>query len=509
VAASVRELGGLVTAGRHGERLRLEAGAELEAEVSPRTQARFRARLLDAVRPASKKATNGCGLWPITKQFDGGVEVVRRVDGSGCRYAGTGTCGAVHACPDCGIQERAERRDVCLALLDCVRQTMPGAAVALLTLKLRHQKGDDGRTLCTGLQRAASRMRGGAAWKREHARGMLYLANFDLTHGYANGWHPHQHVLIIHPEGVPDGWSPAQISETLGWPSWVTAVLGDAHTPSTEHGVHIEWTTDADGDHAERLAKYVGKLNLAHEITDAAGAKRARMRGHRTPWEIAEDIARLDEVLTAVEREPATPERDRRLEKMERNRWQHLETWREMVRITKGIHLHDGRRALKLGRAWLELQTKAARLRLEHAAAAAGHEPPPEVVEEERVAVIPEFDWRAIRQHRQTRIKVLEAAALQGLRGVLTVVGAMPPMELRGRVQRQHVPVVCARGRPVLNEHGDPTYTLRIWTEPPELWLPEVACVNIREATAKDWNPPELEDEIDRQSWSAADYVDT
>lgn len=513
VDRAMRELGQLVEAGRHAEKLRGQAGEDLAGVVGTgRSQARFRARLLDAVRPASSKQTRGCGLWPITKQFDGGVEILRRTDGSGCRYAGIATCGAVHACPDCGIQERAERRDVILALLEAVKHSWPGAAVGMGTFKIAHTKHDDGRELCQGIQRAAARMRSGSVhWKRAHADGLLYVANFDITHGYAYGWHPHQHVLLVHPDGVPPGWgTSAELADTLQWSTWVASVLGEARAPSREHGVHVEWTTDADGDHAERLAKYIGKLNLAHEITDAAAAKKARMKGHRTPWQIAEDVARLDEVIRAVEREPASPARDRRLEGFERRRSAHLGTWRELTRITKSIHLHSGRRALKLGRDWLAFMAAADRAKVEYSAAANGREAPPLEAPEERVAVIPAYDWRAIRQHGNTRVKVLEAAAIDGLQGVLTVVGAMPAMELRGAIQKQHVPVLDAKGRPVRNEWGDPTYTLRVWTEEPELWFPEVALTRIREATAKDWTPAPAEtDDLDRRSWSAADYIDT
>jgi hypothetical protein len=88
-----------------------------------------------------------------------------------------------------------------------------GGEVLLLTLTNKHDRRDDLGALLDGQARALKRfMRGTKAAKAWFDRlgSIGTIRAMEVTHGDANGWHPHYHVLAPNFGRTAAGWQ--------GWP---------------------------------------------------------------------------------------------------------------------------------------------------------------------------------------------------------------------------------------------------------------------------------------------------
>lgn len=200
----------------------------------------------------------------------------------GCGTAGLGglvTCGSVWACPVCSAKIVAKRA---LELDKLITWNVDrGGAVGLLTLTMRHHKGQRLRDLRRGLTGAWRHITQSRGWKQAKAELGLdgYVRAIECTHSGENGWHLHIHALLIF-----DGPISQELAELLAlevWERWAAGLAKQGLTALQDHAVDIRI-----GDHAlERLGKYINKLAF-----EAVGGRWKKGRnGGRTPFEILGD----------------------------------------------------------------------------------------------------------------------------------------------------------------------------------------------------------------------------
>jgi hypothetical protein len=202
------------------------------------------------------------------------LEILRGDDGR-AHWAGLLTCGSVWACPSCSAAIRTERaREV----QDVVAAHGPEKTY-LLSLTLRHAKRDDVRALRAAVATAWRRFQSGAPWKRFRERvGFVgSVRALEVTHGPANGWHPHLHVLLLVDD--VDALEAEREWLQLRWRAAVIRELGARHAPDLSHGCDLRRCY---------ASSYVAKLGL--ELT--SDATKAARGDNRNPWQIANDFAR-------------------------------------------------------------------------------------------------------------------------------------------------------------------------------------------------------------------------
>ena len=201
-------------------------------------------------------------------------------EGYGCAgFGGLVTCGSVWACPVCSAKIATKRA----AELDkLIRWNVDrGGSVGLLTLTMRHHKGQRLRELRRGLTGAWRHITESRGWKQAKTDLGLdgYVRAIECTHSVDNGWHLHIHVLLIF-----DGPLSQEMAELLAlevWERWAAGLARQGLTALQEHAVDVRI-----GDHAlERLGKYINKLAF-----EAVGGRWKKGRkGGRTPFEILGD----------------------------------------------------------------------------------------------------------------------------------------------------------------------------------------------------------------------------
>jgi hypothetical protein len=251
--------------------------AQLELLATPQLELpwqrgrRDRSKLRDALRAlAVSPRVARCGRTQIAPTVDICDHVV---DGRRVAFArGLLTCGSVWSCAVCSAKIRAGRA----AEVQRVVAWHGQARTFLWSLTVRHARGHSLARVRRGVALAMRYMQRGAPWRRFKARVGLVgtVRALEVTHGDANGWHPHLHVLLLVEQ-------PAQLSmerEWLAarWASCVVAALGEAHAPNA-HGSDLRACSDAT---------YLAKLGL--ELNDAGATKVGK---GKSPWQLAHDVA--------------------------------------------------------------------------------------------------------------------------------------------------------------------------------------------------------------------------
>lgn len=162
--------------------------------------ARSEARVL--FNTLNMKGAACCGMKTPT-----GIATLKRgygAEGNGSTLSGVSSCGSPWLCPVCGPKIAANRaRDLAPQFNKLMGQ---GWTVWLITLTLRHEKGEALADLFDVLAKGWNRFRSGKAFVslRDRAGGFEYVRGYDLTHG-KNGWHPHLHLVVALGPGAGDG----------------------------------------------------------------------------------------------------------------------------------------------------------------------------------------------------------------------------------------------------------------------------------------------------------------
>jgi len=214
----------------------------------------------------------------------GSVEVWKSTAYKRAHYAGLQTCASVWACPVCSAKISERRRAELLALIEAHKAA--GGVVLLVTRTVPHKRADDLGELLAKISRAESSYKGHRDYKSVmQAFGLVGTVRaVEVTHGNANGWHPHVHELVFLSAPVVL----ADIEEDLSRIWSAAALRAGLELPSRAHGLTVQ-----DGSKA---AKYASKWGLESELTQWH-RKRGKLES-RTPFDLLRDVAERNDPLS-------------------------------------------------------------------------------------------------------------------------------------------------------------------------------------------------------------------
>lgn len=203
------------------------------------------------------------------------VEVWRSVEYRRAHYKKLQTCGSVWHCPVCAAKI-SERRRADLEAVTALHKAA-GGGLALLTLTNSHSRADRLADLLQAQEQALRRFWADRASRRLFERlGVVGLVRaVEVTHGKANGWHPHYHILLFldSPRSVAQ-LEAIRLDLAQRWQDCCRAA--GLPLPDLEHGADIRG--------AEWAARYASKWGLEQEVTKGHVKKG---RGDRaTPWDL-------------------------------------------------------------------------------------------------------------------------------------------------------------------------------------------------------------------------------
>ena len=258
-----------------------------------------RYRMRDGLRNITNNPrVRGCGRTRISDV------VTLRTDAAHTRvgYGGLSTCGSVWCCPVCAAKIAAKRKtevmQVCEYALD------QGCEVSLLTLTMRHHRGQSLRELWDALAYAWAAVTSGRPWLRFCEKSGLvgYIKATEVTYGEQYGWHVHLHVLVITRQSVYIP-IPTRHSKTRGdydyrcpddiiAERWARSLARKGIESVADQG-GLDWDVARD---AEAAAAYVAKFGqkarpadrISSELT--LGTYKQARRGNRTPWQVLDDL---------------------------------------------------------------------------------------------------------------------------------------------------------------------------------------------------------------------------
>lgn len=126
---------------------------------------------------------------------EGGLVGVRVTDGR-AGFSGLASCGSVWVCPVCSIKVQARRSlEIGCGVATAVGRGLP---VAMITLTMRHDRGQRLDMLWSALSKSWNRVTGGTSWiaavERYGIHGWVRVV--EVTIG-DNGWHVHVHALFF------------------------------------------------------------------------------------------------------------------------------------------------------------------------------------------------------------------------------------------------------------------------------------------------------------------------
>lgn len=182
-------------------------------------------------------------------------------------------CGSIWSCPVCAKQITEKRRNELKTGLDTWKTAHSGG-VLLLTLTFSHSVNESLKSLLIRQKYAYKRFIG-------HRRVIALMdsisvqhkiKSFEVTYG-ANGWHPHNHVLLLTEHTILDFHKYRDELSNI----WINCcTMSGLSAPSMQHGLDIR-----DGSYAE---KYVSKWGLEHELTK--GHVKKGRNGGFTPFDL-------------------------------------------------------------------------------------------------------------------------------------------------------------------------------------------------------------------------------
>lgn len=192
-------------------------------------------------------------------------------------------CGSVWMCPVCAKQITEKRRDELKTAIETWKTDHLGS-VLLLTLTFSHSVNESLKSLLERQKKALKifneTTKVQALFKKI---GVEYkIKSLEMTYG-KNGWHPHNHILLLTKNQVEDYQSYIADLSVL----WINACTkAGLNAPSMTHGLDIR-----DGNYA---SQYVAKWGLDFEL--AKGHVKKGRNGGYTPFDLLQ-YSMLDGVM--------------------------------------------------------------------------------------------------------------------------------------------------------------------------------------------------------------------
>lgn len=257
---------------------------------------------------SSLKRVRTCGHHGILPDGNVAVKLTKADGGSKAGFSGLATCGSTWACPVCSAKiGRRRSADVSSAVAGWQSQ---GHKVVMVTLTMRHRRGQRLAELWDSLSYAWGRVTSGRAWAEDSARFGAVIPRLiktgkragetdfsprigfarvvETTHG-ANGWHVHVHALMFVSGDVAEG-SLGFLAESM-YGRWALALVDRGLTsPVPEHGVDVRVVAAGDGG---ALGRYFSKNVFTADKAGfevAGGSNKKARNGNRTPFQILADV---------------------------------------------------------------------------------------------------------------------------------------------------------------------------------------------------------------------------
>ena len=229
------------------------------------------------------------GLGGVTVRLSGTVGSPDAIAG----YSGLATCGSVWACPVCSAKVANERQSDIETVVN--EHMARGGDVAMLTLTMRHRKGQPLAKLWKeGVAAGWKAATNGAGWKRDKEEHGVnhYVRVVEVTHG-DNGWHVHVHALLLG-ENFQDSAKLKQLGQRM-FARWSVKLQRQGFAAPIEDKGGLKIQRIAPGkEAANALADYFTKAGMDPDVewsdryADArAEAKNAREMAHKVSMEAA------------------------------------------------------------------------------------------------------------------------------------------------------------------------------------------------------------------------------
>lgn len=211
------------------------------------------------------RRTSGCGRSVIT---DDGLVSIRSTatdDGPVAYTEGVMRCGSVWLCPLCSATIKTHRQMELNAA--ALAHTANGGKIGMLSLTMRHHKGDPLAVLQDALSGAWRSLQQSEQWRYYRSQMVGTIVAKEVTWGH-NGWHPHLHILILWKPGT-DHQRLTKGMQKWGTGAWSRRVKNRFGKAPTWRGFHVK-TIGGDG------ASYVAKIAAEtvrgdHKTGDAFG----------------------------------------------------------------------------------------------------------------------------------------------------------------------------------------------------------------------------------------------
>lgn len=254
------------------------------------------------MQPTTAERVHQCGWCTF------GNDVVLGVNRSTGRasYRGVKRCHGVWVCAECAARIAAARAAELERLLAYAAER--GYWPVLLTLTFRHDRSMrcsdslsmlKGGITCNGVVRGASRrLRSGRPWRDRVIpwfRGSV--TSTEVTYGLANGWHPHEHILLL--IEAPTSAAAVELVETMR-PVWAACCCAE--------GLDGSHPAAFDVQDASAVSAYITKMGS--EMTSLIG--KTGRDGNRTPSELLAASADGDVAAGRVWQEYAATFKGRR-----------------------------------------------------------------------------------------------------------------------------------------------------------------------------------------------------
>lgn len=364
---------------------------------SRRTRYGLRAKLRTITALARVR---NCGYATVNGGEAGPCLRVSEIDGRQCAgLTGLLTCGSIWACPACAAKIATRRAD---ELADVMRFALEkGCSASMVTLTMRHHKGQSLEQCWDALSKAWARVTSGKQWVNDQQAAGLqgWVKAVEVTHG-KNGWHVHIHALMIWRDSISQEAANA-VGERM-WTRWSRALQKRGFDSLRDSGgLDVRLATLRPGTDSG-LHEYFVKLS--HEIT--GGQAKLAKGGGRTPFQLladAFDTQRADDFDTWWE-------------------WEEASRGRRQMAWSKGL------------RDWAELEPEQS-----------DEEIAQEELEGEDLLALPIATWRVLRDDSSRVCELLEAAERGGLAaaaalldasGLAWIPGKAPPPLARLRDHR-------------------------------------------------------------------------
>lgn len=207
-------------------------------------------------------------------------------DGERWGVSGLQQCGSGTSCPVCSRTIAAQRAGEIMDVLQGVAAR--GGSVAMVTLTMRHHKGQSLKYLWDQLSKAWNSVNHGRAIVREREQFGIVgrIRVVEVMHSPENGWHVHCHVLVIF-----DGPTSPDMMRELGerwFVRWQAALIrkGMQAPIMSKGGLDVRPVDIGSAAAVQTMGEYLAKIT--HEMVGGQ-VKEGRTSGNRSPFAILRD----------------------------------------------------------------------------------------------------------------------------------------------------------------------------------------------------------------------------